>query len=511
MRVIACFLAQHRLLPVLLLVLLLEGCALTPVRPPQPSSVAVPPDPGASALARHAARRHPAERSVFLPVLEPEAALQARLELIAAAERSLDLQYFIWNDDDTGRLLLAALHEAAQRGVRVRLLLDHLYSGPVEDALEALAGHPNADVRMFNPLTVRAGVSALGKLLGALGEFARIRHRMHNKLMVADNAVALAGGRNIGDEYLTQREGNFLDLDLLVLGPIVGEMSESFDDYWNSDFALSVKWSWVTGQLRTGSARMPSPSAHARSALLPLGTRHPLREVLEGTAKPHVCPARLFADPVEKAAGTALDDSAATLHQRLIQLFVDSHTSIHTVSPYFVRGRLGVERIQGLIRRGVRIRLLTNSLATTDEPLAHAVYARYRRDLLRAGMEIRELKASRGGLPVGGFRASRLHAKLSIIDERHVYVGSLNFTSRSEHLNTELGLILDCPALARELLALAREVPAYDLRLLRDPERVEWVDRSVQPERVAPSEPGATPWRRLQTTLLDPFIPEEEI
>ena len=492
-----------------MLACLLVACSALPQRPPQSQSEAVPPHEIRSDLVRQLRPVLPAQTNGFHLLSEPEAALGARLELIRKAQHTLDMQYFIWNADATGLQVLREVQAAARRGVRVRILLDHLYSGPIDRHMEQLAAEPNADVRMFNPVAARAGVSAAGRILGSLGEYARIRHRMHNKLLVADNGLAVTGGRNIGDEYLSQSKGNFLDLDLLVGGPIVQEMSRAFDGYWNSEFAYSIKWDWRTG--RHAARRDRSIAADVPSGRDPEPRRTPVSDVLQGRTALCPCEARLFVDPVDKAAGHSVEDSSSTLHEQLIQRFLAAQQSIHTVSPYFVRGSAGVERIRKLVDRGVYIQVLTNSLATTDELLAHAVYARYRSALLQSGVSIRELASRPDGVTVAGFRAHKLHAKLSIIDERWLYVGSLNFTKRSEHLNTEMGLILQCPTLARDVLALVQSVPAYELRPSPAGSGVEWVDRKSEPPRVLHSEPGASRLQKLQSAIFEPFVPEEEI
>ena len=418
----------------------MTGCATLPPRTAERSSEALLEVAG-TALAAVAARSAPAGMNGFKLLAEPLEALDARIILIEQAERSLDLQYFIWHADVSGRILLRALRDAAVRGVRVRLLLDDLYTAEAEGLLDALSGFPGIEVRLFNPFPAGRG-SLIGRIAASLGDYKRVRHRMHNKLLVADNVVAITGGRNIGDAYLAGGSGNFLDVDVLTMGPIVREMSESFDDYWNSDYSFSggVFWGASTAAARRERFNELMGQDAVAAAPAPLAASHrpasrTAVELVEGGVSLQVCKARLSADPVEKVTGVSLKDSSATVHERLIQVLTMAERDVYVASPYFVRGQAGLERIKSLNDRGIRLRVLTNSGSATDEPLAHAVYLRYRVRLMQLGVKIKEFVGSRRSddeRDVSGVSASRLHAKLAVVDHRYVYIGSLNFTGRSE-------------------------------------------------------------------------------
>ena len=453
------------------------------------------------------------DKDGFKLVSEPFDALRTRLALIAASQKTLDLQYFIWASDETGRLLAQEVLKAADRGVRVRLLLDDLHAGEADSLLQAVDTHPNIEVRLFNPFAGhRGGVYA--KLLGSLSDFKRVRHRMHNKLLVADNIFALTGGRNVGDLYLTRRQGRFLDVDVLASGPIVRELSDAFDDYWNSDQAYEGSTLWPSESSEVLVARLDELRQERLQVLPPEQgpPRSPAEIVGAKLAKAPQCTGRAFTDPVEKAVGTSLDDSSLTVHQRLIQLFANSQEDVFISSPYFVRGRIGLQRISALRQKGVTVRVLTNSLATTDEPLAHVVYLRYRVALLEAGLELHELAPPREELTrLGAIHADRLHAKVAIVDHRHLYVGSMNFTSRSEHINTELGLILDCPPIAAQVMRLMERAQSYSVVLARTPLGIQWTRKIRDEEEVWQDEPHVSIWRKLKNLLASPFIPEGEI
>lgn len=453
------------------------------------------------------------DKDGFKLVSEPFEALRTRLALIAASQKTLDLQYFIWASDETGRLLLQEVLKAADRGVRVRLLLDDLHAGEADNLLQAVDSHPDIEVRLFNPFAGHRG-GAFSKLLGSLSDFKRVRHRMHNKLLVADNVFALTGGRNVGDLYLTRRQGRFLDVDLLASGPIVRDLSDAFDDYWNSDQAYEGARLWPSDGADVLIARLNALREERLQVLPPeQGTpRSPNEIVGSKLATAPQCTGRAFTDPVEKAVGTSLDDSSLTVHQRLIQLFAGSQEDVFISSPYFVRGLIGLQRISTLRQKGVTVRVLTNSLATTDEPLAHVVYLRYRVALLEAGLELHELAPPREELTrLGAIHADRLHAKLAVVDHRHLYVGSMNFTSRSEHINTEVGLILDCPPIADQVLRLMERAQSYSVVLARTPLGIQWVRKIRDEEEVWQDEPHVSLWRKLKNLLASPFIPEGEI
>jgi putative cardiolipin synthase len=485
----------------LLLAILLAGCASLPPRDAQRASHALREVSG-TALAELAVRSVPSTQNGFKLLSEPADAFDVRLALMERAERTLDLQYFIWNADSSGQAMLAAVRDAAMRGVRVRLLLDDLYTADVEVLLEALTGFDGVEVRLFNPFPAARG-SLTGRIAASLGDIRRIRHRMHNKLLVADNVFAITGGRNIGDRYLAAAAGGFFDADILAIGPLVGEMSDSFDHYWNSEHAFEGGLFW--GNSSKEDRRNRFNAAIGRAAP---------RTAWAGPAFLHICAARLFFDAADKVRGGKLAAAAGTVHERLVDVFVMAQRDLYVTSPYFVRGRSGLQRIASLRDRGVRLRLLTNSGSSTDVPLAHAVYLRYREPLLHAGVDLREFVGPAPPLPSGGLRgssASGLHAKLAVIDSRHVYVGSLNLTGRSERINTEVGLILDCPALASEVLALMEAAPAYHVRLKHGGFGVEWEDQRESPPRVSDVEPGTSLWQRIVSRLLGHIVPEGEI
>lgn len=502
-----------------LLAVLLAGCASLPARDAQHASYALGEVAGTQ-LADIAARSLPAGQNGFRLLSEAGDALGARLALIERAQRTLDLQYFIWNADSTGRTMLAAVRDAALRGVRVRLLLDDLYTSDTETLLQGLSGFDGVEIRLFNPFP-SGRASLFGRIAGSLGDIRRIRHRMHNKLLAVDNVVAITGGRNIGDPYLIAGNGSFFDADILAMGPVVRELSESFDHYWNSERTYAGALFWPDSSQADRRAQFAndigqfSPSPGRGSAPYVPQTAvvsDAASQIAAGSVPLQICSSRLFFDSTDKVVGANLVDATGTVHERVIDVFVMARRDLYVASPYFVRGRAGLERIRSLRDRGVRLRLLTNSASSTDEPLAHAVYLRYRVPLLEAGLDLREFAVpAPAETESSSLSASGLHAKLAVIDNRYVYVGSLNFTGRSERINTELGLILDCPELASQVAALMEAAPAYHVRMKRDGLGLEWVDPRQSPPRISRVEPGTSLWQRIKSSVLGHLVPEGEI
>jgi cardiolipin synthase C len=454
----------------------------------------------------------------MLPIAS--AAYATRLTLAQHAQRSIDLQTFELHADDTGKYLLDALAQAAARGVRVRLLVDDLHTVGADDLLSAFASFDNVEVRLFNPF-LRGRSSLAGKLLGSLNELGRINHRMHNKLFVADNAFAVFGGRNTGDEYFMRgARANFVDLDLLGAGALVHDLSESFDAYWNSEHAFAIDTIIKAG----GSAdqRRAKFAVLVADALAPPpDTTVPPRlqryvtapvEIAAGRVTLLPVDAEVRADPVDKAGGSRIVDRAGTVRAFIGNAMGSAKDEVFVVSPYFVPGEIGMRVTQRNAARGVRLRLLTNSFASSDEPSVYSGYQRYRKQLLEAGVEVYELSPElareRGRLGRFGPSLGALHAKVVVIDRARLFVGSMNLDGRSERYNTELGVMIDSPELADEFLGMMDYASsAYRLRLSAGRTAIEWVRGDTQ--EVLVDEPGMTLWQNFKARLLGALIPED--
>ncbi len=442
-------------------------------------------------------------------------AFASRALLARSAERSIDAQYYIWRGDLTGTLLFHELIAAADRGVRVRLLLDDNPTKGLDDLLASVDAHPNIEVRLFNPFVLRKL-----RVLGYLTDFDRLNRRMHNKSFTVDNQMTIIGGRNVGDEYFDAAEGAlFVDLDVLAVGPVVGAVSKDFDRYWRS--ASSYPASRILGNsgaqaLADGASRAAAitRSREARDYLAAAVRRPLIAQLASGQLSFEWSPVRLISDDPAKGLGRA--GAGELLISRLDDLLQSPRTDLNLVSGDFVPTKRGVEVLTAIRRRGVRVAVVTNSLEATDVPIVHAGYAKWRRELLQAGITIWEIKASAAGhalrsdtAPGSGGSASSgagsaLHAKTFSVDGQRLFVGSFNFDPRSARLNTELGFVISSPALAREIDSRLSQLVAqgaYEVEL-SDSGKPLWKERIGQRIATYRTEPGTTPWQRFLVRLL---------
>jgi len=452
---------------------------------------------------------HPGNTGVH-PLVKPRDAFATRVLLAAAADRSLDVQYYIWHGDPVGYLVLGALWQAAERGVRVRLLLDDNNTRGLDPTLAAFDAHPNIEVRLYNPFAQRSG-----RAFGYLTDFQRLNRRMHNKSFTADNKVTVVGGRNIGGEYFgVGSDMVFADLDVAAVGAAVDEVSKQFDLYWNSPSAYPAA-SLVGTPGPEGAEPLKARFAAARAdpesaAYLEAVRTTPLvRDILERKLSFEWATSRLVFDDPSKT----LDTSGRTDHllfPALVQAIGKPEETFDLVSPYFVPGDEGTAALVSLARSGVKLRILTNSLAASDVAAVHAGYAKRRLDLLRGGAQLFELKpTATQELPADssgfGSSSSGLHAKTFGVDRARIFVGSFNFDLRSALLNTEMGLVIDSPSLAQQMAdGFDRTVPllAYEVVLGPDGKSLQWIERTPTGEKRHDTEPGTGFFKRLGVGVL---------
>ncbi len=478
--------------------LLLSACASTS-RPNIPPSYALPKD-NASPLVQHITpltKAHP-NKTGFYPLGDGRAALLSRLALIDQAKASLDVQYYIYRDDDTSRLLTWHLYKAAQRGVRIRLLLDDMQSRDDAD-FAMLAAQPNVQVRLFNPFSNR-----VLRHTAFITNFDQSNRRMHNKALIADGVLAITGGRNIGDEYFSANKSvEFGDLDLLMIGNAVPQVERQFDEYWNSpnahpiqryhqmdslpNSALWAKWEHqITQKTRY--------SAYFKSLL-----DTPLLIQLKNQNLPFYWgEAKVIYDNPNKVSGEQtqnplLDAITASLTQAKHEYLL--------ISPYFVPTQAGTQALVNAVKQGKKVTIITNSLASNDVFSVHGWYAKYRKALLKGGVSIYETKAppqiTQQKRSMTGSSRTSLHAKSFIVDHSEVFVGSFNFDPRSAHLNTEMGVFIDSPAFANDIYdALQVQLKRHAYRLkLNNKNQIEWIDDHSG--KVYTTEPDASLWQRI--------------
>lgn len=484
-----------------------------PPLPPRPESRAL--DGAGTRLGEGLGRMaaaHPGKSGVLL-LPDGRESLAARGTLARVATRSLDLQYYIWHADISGQMLLGELLAAADRGVRVRLLLDDNGTAGMDRELAALDTHPEIEVRLFNPFVIRR-VKAIGYIM----DFRRLNRRMHNKAFIADSSAAVIGGRNVGDEYFgASTESLFEDLDLIGAGPVVTELAADFDRYW------AARSSYPLGAILPPA---PAGALEALRAELAAAARGPLAaaylEAIETSVAAWAARGDLL--PFEWTSVTMLSDDpakgeGAVADHELMAMRLAARVGVPTerlslVSAYFVPGNEGCAALEALAAGGIEVEVMTNALEATDVAAVHAGYARHRKGLLKAGVKLWELKAAPGGRnrlrlgigsgpssggsrPVVVASGSSLHAKTFAVDGKRLFVGSFNFDPRSVALNTELGFLVESPKLASALHdAMPAEVAAraYSVRL-GDGGRLCWVEQTEAGEVVHTREPG-TRWHQ---------------
>ncbi|HVY04733.1 MAG TPA: phospholipase D family protein [Burkholderiales bacterium] len=458
---------------------------------------------------------HPGQ-SGFYPLAQGKEAFAARIALVRAATLSLDVQYYIFHPDDTGVALLAELLAAADRGVRVRLLLDDIHLGGQDAVLAAIDSHAKIEVRIFNPFAHRKA-----RLLDFATNYSRVNRRMHNKSMTADNQLAVVGGRNVGDEYFAAHSDvDFSDLDLLAAGPVVPQVSAEFDAYWASSVVYPISSlappsdPQVLDRIRGRAAAYVETfrdSSYGRS-LLETGLA---QQIAHGKLESYWGAATVIADKPDKVR-LPPDDSSTHAITQLSALLDQAQTELLLVSPYFVPRKQGVEWLASLARRGVKVRVLTNSYAATDVGAVHAGYAPYRKALLAAGVELYELKPGATALPdaggksIAGSSHASLHAKTYMVDRRMLFVGSLNLDPRSVRLNTEMGIAMESADLC------ARFGSGFDAKILEVAYRVTlengklaWTTVENGQEKKYDSEPGMNALQGIGQFLLR-ILPVEE-
>jgi cardiolipin synthase C len=454
----------------------LGGCAGLPPQQERAETHAMAPSDqtplGHAVMAQ--AQRHPGKTGV-VAIEDGRIAFGARVALIREAARSIDIQTFIWHNDATGTLLYDEVLRAAERGVRVRILLDDANTtGDIDRTLALLASRPNVEVRLYNPF-----VSRSSKALGFMTDFTRVNHRMHNKSFTIDNLVAVVGGRNIADEYFEAGDKTGLvDLDVIALGEVVPHVSAEFDLFWNSVSAYPAKsiLSGVQPEAREALARRaqairdnPETAVFAQA----VANTEVVKNLRAGNSNTEWTTARVINDDPAKTLNPENLREVEML-PRLEAAFGRPTTSLDLISPYFVPGDAGTEALSALARKGVHVRVLTNSLAATDVMSVQSGYAKHRRALLQAGVELYELKPEASTIrqraaETGRHSSAGLHAKTYAVDGREIFVGSFNLDPRSARLNTEMGLVIDSPGMARRLAQVVENSsPSLTYRLSLD-------------------------------------------
>ncbi|MCG9745946.1 phospholipase D family protein [Shewanella sp. Isolate8] len=481
---------------------LVSACSSLP--PPQqliPShKLAAPTDSGLYRYLEGDLKAHP-NKTGILPLSSGVDAFVARLAIVDAASQSIDLQYYIYHDDETGRLLIWHLIDAADRGVRVRVLLDDLTTKTLDDGLILLASHPNIEIRLFNPSYERTFRS-----FAMLTGFSRLNHRMHNKSLTVDNQITIVGGRNIGNEYFSKNDDvDFGDFDLLTIGDVVDEVSEQFDRYWNSEQVESVinLVPPATSEMYQAAAKTMARNKQNflhDEYLNRLELSELLTQITGKGLYWYWGDAQLLYDPPQKANR---QDRQEWLLTDLSQFLARAREEALIVSPYFVPTEGGCQALIEAAKQGIKITIVTNSLAATDVLAVHAGYKAYRERLLENGIALYEVKVDINNRPSAWKGSSRtsLHAKTFVLDRSSVFVGSFNFDPRSAWINTEMGLIVDQPRFAGEMvdeIEVSLKRSSYRLGL----QQGELIWHDDLNGKVYYADPDASFWRRFMADFI---------
>ena len=508
-----------RIVGILLAISALLACATLPTPEGKIPSYSYEPRPDSrlAVVTRDLIQNSDAGHSGFFKLFRNDDAMRWRLLLADMAEETLDMQYFLWKGDASGDLLLDRVIKAADRGVRVRILVDDIFIIGKDRTVAALSQHPNIEIRIFNPMTGR-GTSSLRFALEYLGNIEQLNHRMHNKLIVADNRFAIVGGRNIGKEYFgLNPKHNFTDFDVVAFGPVANKVSHSFDIYWNNQWAYP------------GEALLQN---YKDQELLPLL----LEEIQEHLfSKEHL----LVAFQQEKQDWETLllkleqnmkrgtskviydeplvgeDIPPAQLIETLEELTIDAQHELLISTPYFIPHEDFYYSVPGLIAKGVRVVVLTNSLGSTNHPIVHSGYKKHRKKMVEMGVELFEMRhdaTARGKFdtPPVQSKAFGLHAKYMIIDRKLTFVGSLNLDPRSIYLNTEMGLIVDsaklAEAVAQEFNEELKPENSWQVKL-DDKGRLFW----KAGDTIIRRDPARSFWQRFQSWFFGLFDLDDQL
>ena len=457
-----------------------------------------------------------------------------RMQMINAAQRTLDLQYFIFRGDDTGRLLTDAVLHAADRGVKVRVLVDDGETLAGDDQITALEAHHSIEIRIFNPFAYRGGKQWL-RAAEYLFNARRLDYRMHNKLLVIDNAIALMGGRNIGDQYFQiDPETQFADDDLFIAGPLARQLSATFDEFWNS--ALAIPAEALTGGksshavLNEHRKELHKEARQAKADGVDYVRRvaagEPFNGILSGRLPLVWAHARLISDSPDKKLVESRAMVGRLMHLSVAKAVDEVESELLMITPYLIPGKEGMKLFADLRQRNVRVRILTSSLESSTVLLAQSGYMRYRVPLLEQGVELSEIRSLLGNTRGSGQTRAisrhgnySLHAKLFVLDRKRLFIGSMNFDQRSMHLNTEIGLIIDSPELAQQVAArfeaMAQPVNAYSLALRPNEEKgtpdLIWRTREGGKDVEYDKEPARGDWQLIKVHALSLLPLDDEL
>ena len=498
----------------LVFVFFVAGCATAPVDFPKQYSEAIS-DTSDTRLGKSVAQwtENHTGKSGFYPLLDGMDALGVRLALIDRAEKTIDVQYFLMKPDSSGYLFTMKLLEAADRGVRVRFLLDDIFTTVKDDGLLVLNEHPNIEIRLFNPIG-RGG----SFYLNYLADFKIANRRMHNKTFTVDNQVSVVGGRNIANEYFgLDKDTKFKDVDMIAFGTVAKDISKTFDRFWNHKLSIPME-AFENNKnlpaLATARANMDKSIVEANHSIYKQALSSPLmQDLIDNRVEFFASTSQVITDDPEKLLNEISLD-----HQILVTALANSvnraNSEVIVMTPYFIPRKTGVEFWKSITDKGVRVVVVTNSLASNNHVPVHAAYARYRHDIIDAGVELYEIRVDSSKKPTGelGYDSVTLHTKALLIDRQHLFIGSLNLDPRSIDINTEMGLMIDNTILANKMAdQFFIVLPTVTYRVTEnDQGYLRWTAIIDGKEVIETSEPQASSWLKLKA-FISRILPEDQL
>lgn len=516
-----------RLMTALTLTLVLAGCSTLPKSIPQPLEYAHDINTAETELAKIVSplKQQNPDLTGFHVLYDPLEAIAARIHLIEKAQKTLDLQYYIWDNDKIGSLALYKIIQAADRGVRVRLLIDDNNAKSMEAIYLALDQHANIEVKLFNPYRFRQ-MRPIDMVL----DLKRINRRMHNKSFIADNQIALIGGRNMSNQYYNASDNyQFSDVDVMLVGQAVEDISHSFDEYWNYNYAYPVRQLVKASQyhLRYDSLKQQLTQHYEENKVQNYLNLSNLSNDFDNWLEHHIqldwVKAEVVKDAPDKIRAKAKKEEH--LNFQMISHLEKPEHSVDLISAYFVPQKEGTEKLMELAKNDVHVRVLTNSFKANDVALVHAFYGKYRKDLLKSGVNLYEFLPAlpeaelnkntkelvrQAKLSMKGLSRSSLHAKLMAIDEKQVFIGSFNFDPRSANLNTEIGVLINSPPLARAVhQTMDQNLRKYAYKLVLDEnQNINWQRETPNGIETLTKEPKMKWWQKVGVTLFS-WLPIE--
>ncbi|MFP6806812.1 MAG: phospholipase D family protein [Pseudomonadales bacterium] len=453
-------------------------------------------------------------KSGFYPLIEGMDALGARLRMLEMAQKSVDLQYFLMKNDTAGAVMTKAMLDAANRGVRVRLLLDDVFTTAPDRTFLLMHQHPNIDVRIFNPIS-RWGLKAINYV----GHFKQANRRMHNKSFTVDNSISIVGGRNIADEYFQLKDDSvFVDFDMLIFGPVVKDISASFDNYWNHERALPIehiaknkKGETLEQVMADVSERLDGIYAEVYNEA---NESKLLQDLIARRIPLYPADARVIVDNPDKLIND-ISREHMDLANDLREVMLSAEKEIILITPYYVPGDTGVELVRKIVKSGVKMTIITNSLASNNHVPVHGAYSRYRKAVIKAGAQIYEARATSARVlseDGEGPDNLTLHTKVFLIDNRYIFVGSVNLDPRSIEINAEMGLLVDSAEMVGNLVGGAQQKldGIFYRVILNDKDKLEW-HAIIDGQKVVKTIEPDTSWFRRFSAWGQKIVPESQL